>query len=115
MEMTTAIDGLAALAHPTRLAAFRLLVRAGPNGLPAGELAAATATGASTLSAHLAKLEAAGVVASRRAGRQILYAVQIESVRRLLAYLVEDCCAGQAALCGGLADLVCCEEETLDA
>lgn len=91
---------LAALAHPTRLAAFRALVAAGTNGLAAGALLGETGVPASTLSSHLSRLEQAGLVRSRRASRNIIYAVEIEAVRRLVAYLVEDCCQGRPELCG---------------
>lgn len=102
MEETKVIAALAALAQPTRLAAFRALVVAGPDGMAAGALAAATGAPASTLSSHLARLEAAGLIAARPAGRHIFYAVKIETVRALLGYLARDCCAGQPELCGDL-------------
>jgi ArsR family transcriptional regulator len=103
MEETNVVEALAALAQPTRLRAFRALVEAGPDGLHAGALADATGVPASTLSSHLARLEHAGLVGSRRASRNIFYTVQIEPVRRLLAYLVRDCCGGRPELCGDLA------------
>ena len=103
MESAAVIDALAALAHPTRLAAFRRLVVAGPGGVSAGDLSAATATPASTLSAHLAKLESAGLVASRRASRHIFYAVRFDAMRGLLSFLIEDCCQGRPDLCGDAA------------
>ncbi len=102
-EESKVIDILAALAQPTRLRAFRVLVEAGPNGVTAGALAQATGTPASTLSSHLTKLEHAGLVRSRRASRNIFYAVKIDAVRGFLSYLVEDCCGGRPELCGDLA------------
>ena len=102
MEESNAAEALAALAHPTRLRAFRALVVAGPNGVAAGDLAAAAGVPASTLSSHLARLEHAGLVHSRRVSRHIFYAVQIEPVRALLGWLIEDCCAGRPELCGAL-------------
>nr|WP_295662137.1 metalloregulator ArsR/SmtB family transcription factor [Polymorphobacter sp.] len=112
MEESKIVDALQALGHATRLQAFRLLVVAGPNGLPAGSLATAIGVPSSTLSSHLSRLEHAGLVQSQRRSRQIFYAIQIEAVRRLLGYLIEDCCQGEADLCGGIAALttVSCEE-----
>ncbi len=95
-----AVQALAALAHEHRLAVFRLLVREGPPGLPAGTVAARVAIPPSTLSHHLAALEGAGLITSRRVERRIYYAVDILGTRRLLAFLTEDCCRGHPELCG---------------
>ena len=115
MESAAVIDALAALAHPTRLAVFRQLVVAGPGGVAAGDLSATIATPASTLSAHLAKLEAAGLVASRRASRHIFYAVRFDAMRGLLSFLIEDCCQGRPDLCGDAARTSrVCKGETID-
>ncbi len=95
-----AVAALSALGHETRLAAFRLLVKAGPDGLPAGRIAEDLAVAPSTLSAHLAQLERAGLLRSARAERRILYAVDFIGTRRLLAFLLDDCCQGQPELCG---------------
>lgn len=103
MEMKSALAGLSALAHETRLAAFRLLVQAGPEGLAAGELARRLSCLPSTLSASLTVLSHAGLVASRRDGRSIIYTANYLSMRELLAFLVEDCCAGSREICGPLA------------
>jgi DNA-binding transcriptional ArsR family regulator len=103
METTTAVSALSALAHPGRLEVFRLLVRAGPTGLAAGEIARATASLANTLSANLNILAAAGLVAARRDGRSIIYTAGYERMRELLAFLMEDCCAGNAEICAPLA------------
>ena len=102
MEIRTAVIALAALAQETRLAVFRLLIEAGPGGLPAGLIAARLGVAPATLSFHLSQLERAGLIASRRNGRQILYAPEIEGIRRLLAYLTEDCCGARPELCGEL-------------
>lgn len=109
MEHTAAIHALAALAQDTRLAAFRLLVRTGPGGLNAGDIAAALGVPASTLSHHLAHLERAGLLRSRRLRRQIFYAADYEGVRRLLVFLTEDCCQGRPEICGGIAALADCD------
>lgn len=92
--MNDAIGALGALAHETRLAAFRLLVRKGPEGLPAGEIAIRLKVHPATMSHHLGLLERAGLLTARRAARQIFYAADYAGMRGLLAYLAEDCCRG---------------------
>lgn len=98
METSTAISQLAALAQETRLQLFRRLVRRGAPGMAAGEIAEELGVAKPTLSFHLAQLEGAGLVTSRREGRSILYAVAFESAERLVAYLYENCCA-EGACC----------------
>lgn len=93
-------DAFAALAHPTRLAAFRRLVTAGPAGLPAGEIARLLNVPHNTLSTHLACLAAARLVNSRREGRSIFYSAELYGIARLVNYLLSDCCAGRPELCG---------------
>ena len=105
MEQSPAIQALSALAHPGRLEAFRLLVRAGAEGLPAGEIARATGSLANTLSANLNILSGAGLVRSRREGRSIIYSADYDRMRGLIAFLMEDCCAGAAEICGPLAEV----------
>lgn len=100
MEELDAIEALAALAHEHRLKVFRLLIREGPNGLPAGVIAERIAVPPSTLSHHLAHLERAGLLRSWRVERRIFYAVDLEGTRRLLAFLTEDCCQGHPEICG---------------
>jgi DNA-binding transcriptional ArsR family regulator len=100
MELSRVITALAALAQEHRLRVFRLLVREGPNGMPAGEVATQIAVPPSTLSHHLAHLERAGLLRSWRVDRRIFYAVDIEGTRRLLAFLTEDCCQGRPEICG---------------
>lgn len=100
MNNKDAVACLAALAHDQRLAIFRLLVREGPSGLPAGEIAdavGATPTGASF---HLKELDRAGLIHATRVGRYIRYAVHFDRVRQMLTFLTEDCCQGQPELCG---------------
>ena len=99
MESKQALASLSALAQETRLAIFRRLVRAGPEGESAGEIAEALRTPAPTLSFHLKELERAGLVAQRRESRSIIYAAQYASMRELLAFLIEDCCAGRPEIC----------------
>lgn len=102
MKLTDATRRLSALANETRLAAFRLLVRAGPEGLPAGDIAAELDIPASSLSFHLSHLENAGMVSATRRGRQVIYRLEVNAMRDLLAYLTEDCCQGRPELCAGL-------------
>ncbi|WP_420347012.1 ArsR/SmtB family transcription factor [Pelagibius sp.] len=102
MESTAAIRCLGALAQATRLDAFRLLVREGPQGLPAGVLAERLGVQPATLSFHLAQLERAGLLVSQRRSRQILYAADFEAMRGLLGFLLEDCCHGRPEVCGNL-------------
>lgn len=103
--MNLAIDRLSALAHPARLATFRLLVQAGPEGVPAGEIARLTSVPPSTLSSQLAILERAGLTRSRRDGRSILYAAEYDAMGALVAWLAQDCCGGAPEAC--LPDFVC--------
>jgi ArsR family transcriptional regulator, arsenate/arsenite/antimonite-responsive transcriptional repressor len=111
MEDRRAIEALGALAQGHRLAVFRLLVREGPSGLPAGAIAARMAIPPSTLSHHLGLLERARLLRSWRVERRILYAVDLEGTRRLLSFLTEDCCQGHPELCGyRAAAAVCCDD-----
>jgi DNA-binding transcriptional ArsR family regulator len=89
-----AVERLAALAQPHRLAAFRLLVEAGPTGLPAGEIGVKLDMPASTLSFHLAHLRHAGLVSQRRVGRSLIYAADFGAMGALVSYLTENCCGG---------------------
>lgn len=94
------LNAFGALSHPLRLGLFRRLMTAGPSGLPAGDLAREFEVPASTLSGHLAQLVRGGLLRSTRQRQSILYAVDIEGTRRLIAYLTEDCCGGRPDLCG---------------
>ena len=102
MKIATAVSAFASLGNETRLKVFRLLVRQGPNGMPAGEIAKRLKVTPPTLSAHLAQLERAGLVHSWRVERWIYYALEVEGTRRLLRYLTDDCCQGHPELCGDL-------------
>lgn len=110
METPQALAALGALAHATRLDVFRLLVRKGPIGMPAGEIAARLGVAPSTLSPHLAQLERAGLASSWRDERRIFYAVNIEGMRRLLLFLTRDCCDGHPELCRDLFRAMSVEE-----
>jgi ArsR family transcriptional regulator, arsenate/arsenite/antimonite-responsive transcriptional repressor len=94
MQPDHIIRSLGALAQEHRLAAYRLLVQAGPDGMAAGALAEALGIPASSLSFHLAQLNHAGLVSQRRASRSIIYAADFAAMTGLIAYLTENCCAG---------------------
>ena len=112
METTAAVDALAALAQPTRLDAFRALVRAGPDGISAGGLARELDVPPATLSFHLRHLERAGLVTAERASRSIVYRADDAGMRALLSFLTRDCCGGRPEICGELATLAApCEPE----
>lgn len=102
MEMNNAVAAMGALAHAYRMEIFRLLVKEGPAGRPAGEISSVLDMSPSTFSFHISQLERAGLVRSRRASRQIFYSVDVEGMRDLLRFLTEDCCNGQPELCGDL-------------
>lgn len=111
MKTKQALAAFAALSQETRLEAFRQLVRLTPEGMPAGELARDLDVPASTLSSHLAILERAGLVASERQGRVILYRADLDGARDLVQFLVKDCCRGQPERCAQLIEAAlpsCC-------
>lgn len=111
MKTTEAVRALAALAQESRLEAFRLLVRAGTDGMPAGKIAEALDVAPATLSFHLKELVGAGLVTQRREGRSIIYSLHVEAMQSLLAFLVEDCCQGQPQLCEPAFALInCCDD-----
>lgn len=97
------LDVLAALSQPTRLEAFRRLVRHEPEGLSAGDVARALGVPHNTMSAHLATLQRAGLVISRRQSRSMIYRARLESLNETLDFLVQDCCAGDPERCVPLA------------
>ncbi|MGA0543938.1 ArsR/SmtB family transcription factor [Brevundimonas sp. VNH65] len=112
METKSALDALGALAHEGRLNIFRALVRAGPQGSPAGVLAEAVGMAPSTLSNNLTILTRSGLTSSRRDGRSIIYAADYAQMTDLLAFLMEDCCQGSPDVCLPLGDVIsraaCC-------
>jgi DNA-binding transcriptional ArsR family regulator len=97
MKRTGALVALAALAQENRLDAYRLLVQAGPEGLPAGEVAAALKMPPNTLTFHLDRLRAAELVTVCRQGRSMIYAARFDTMNALLGYLTENCCGGALA------------------
>ena len=98
MEIKQALSCLAALSQESRLTVFRLLVRRGEDGMPAGEIAERLDVPGSTLSFHLKELEQAGLLAVRRDGRRMIYAVDYGVMGRLLNFLREDCCRDHPGL-----------------
>jgi ArsR family transcriptional regulator len=104
-----ALSAFAALAHPTRLSTYRLLVTHEPEGLSTGQLVEATELSQSTFSTHLAILVKAGLVRSEKRGRQQIQRADIDALRGLIVFLAKDCCQGRAELCEPLlAELICC-------
>ena len=96
MESYEAVNTLSALAQEARLAIFRMLVEAGPEGLPVGNIGTALSIPAATLSFHLVQLKHTGLVTCERRGRQLIHAANFNRMNSLLAYLTENCCAGIA-------------------
>ena len=94
MEITSAVTALTALAHNSRLAVFRLLVEAGPAGMAASAIAERLEIAPSSLSFHLKELHHASMVTATPQGRSIIYSAQFSTMHALLAYLIENCCAG---------------------
>lgn len=114
MESKAAVSRLSALAHEGRLDIFRLLVKAGGEGVAAGEIARRLGVPPSTLSASLNVLSHAGMIVARRDGRSIIYNADYDDMRGLLAFLVEDCCNGSPEICAPLTTVIaqCCAAET---
>jgi ArsR family transcriptional regulator len=113
MDEKRAIAALGALAQETRLALFRLLVTAGPAGLPAGVIAERLRVQPSSLSFHLAQLVHAGLITQRRLSRQLIYSTEYGAMNALLAYLTENCCGRDtvsAPVCDPAAG--CCSDAT---
>lgn len=112
MESNEAVAALSALAHPHRLAVFRLLMARGAEGLTAGELAGQLGLPPSSLAFHTAQLQRSGLLHARRVQRHVFYSVDIAGTRDLLRFLSEDCCQGHPEICGFVSDDTaanCCE------
>ena len=103
MEKIDAVAALSALAQDNRLHVYRLLVQAGPEGLPAGSVANALELAPNTLTFHFDRLRAAGLVSVRREGRSMIYAARYETMNALVSYLTENCCRGTPEQCGPVA------------
>ena len=111
MEKEAALDCLAALGQETRLDVFRLLVKAGGEGLTAGAISEALDVRPNTLSPHLGVLSRSGLVTACRDGRSIIYSADLSAMQKLVTYLLQDCCGGRPELCAPLAGLLSCAPE----
>ena len=99
MKPAQVVKALAALAQPTRLAVYRLLVARGPEGVAAGQVAEKLKVAPATLSVHFRALSHAGLIESRQEGRFIYYVANFAAMNEMVAYLTENCCGGDAAAC----------------
>jgi ArsR family transcriptional regulator len=110
MESEETVLALAALAQPTRLEAFRLLVRHEPKGLAAGDIARALAVPQNTMSAHLAVLSRAGLISAERFSRSIVYRAELSHLREVMLFMLRDCCEGRPEICAPLIEELapCC-------
>ena len=106
MKQSDAIDAFAALAQESRMSVYRLLVRAGPKGLPVGEIARRLGIKPSTLSGHLAILKRARLLRATRHSREIHHAADLEYMNRLIAFMLQDCCSGQVENCAEILTLL---------
>ena len=106
MDQNSALDAFAALAQPTRLSAFRLLVKAGPDGLPALEISRRLGTKPSTRSGHLSILKHAQVLTATRHQREIHYATNLVTLVNLIQFLLADCCEGKIENCADILSLL---------
>jgi ArsR family transcriptional regulator len=104
MDKSKALSAFAALSQETRLDVFRLLVKAGDDGLFAGQIGERLGVRQNTMSANLAVLLQAGLVRNRREGRSIRYFADFDGIQGLLAFLMEDCCGGRPELCRPVID-----------
>lgn len=100
MKHSKALSALSALAQETRLKIFRLLVKVGPDGLPAGRIGMRLGLPSPTLSFHLKELKATGLVTCTRAGRSLIYAADFRAMAGLIGFLTDDCCGGHPEVCG---------------
>jgi DNA-binding transcriptional ArsR family regulator len=110
MDTQLAVKSLSALAQDSRLEVFRVLVKAGPDGMAAGEIARSLSTAPNTMSQQLLVLSNAGLIRARRDGRSIIYSVDFDAMSGLLVFLTEDCCGGKPEVCVPLAAVAkrCC-------
>ena len=108
MEERQALAAFGALSQETRLKIVRMLVVAGPEGLPAGEIAARVEVSPSNVSFHLKELERAGLISQQRAARSIVYSAEYDALGGLVRFLMEDCCAGNPEICAPARDVAAC-------
>ncbi|MBB5502501.1 helix-turn-helix transcriptional regulator [Paraburkholderia sp. MM5384-R2] len=110
MDTINAVRALGALAHESRLAIFRQLVVAGPEGMAAGEIAQQLGISPSGLSFHLKDLTHAGLVSPRQEGRFVIYTANFDAMTSLIGFLTENCCSGTSCAASDLSN--CCRDET---
>jgi DNA-binding transcriptional ArsR family regulator len=110
MEIKNALAALAALSQETRLEVFRLLVKAGPEGMAAGRIAEELNIPAATLSFHLNHLRHAGLLRQERQSRSLIYSVEFGTIQDLLGFLMEDCCQGRVCAADAKAEFSCCTD-----
>jgi ArsR family transcriptional regulator, arsenate/arsenite/antimonite-responsive transcriptional repressor len=108
MDRSRTLAALSALGQDTRLDVFRLLVKAGEEGMLAGEIGGALDVRQNTMSANLAVLHGAGLIRNRREGRSVRYFADMDGMRGLLSFLMEDCCGGRPELCQPVIEAVAC-------
>lgn len=108
MDKNNALDAFAALGQSTRLDVFRLLIKAGEAGMTAGEIGDTLQVRQNTMSTNLSVLSRAGLIRSEREGRSIRYFADIDGLRGLLAFLMEDCCGGRPEVCHPVIDELAC-------
>ncbi len=107
MDKMSALSAFAALSQETRLDVLRLLIEAGPDGMPAGDIGVRLGVRQNTMSTNLSVLAQAGLVVTRRDGRHIRYTADFDRIRGLIDFLMRDCCGGRPELCGFLPPMSC--------
>jgi len=108
MDKNHALDAFAALSQSTRLDVFRLLIKAGEAGISAGDISDTLGVRQNTMSANLSVLARAGLIRNEREGRRIRYFADMDGMRGLLAFIMEDCCGGRPELCQPVIDELAC-------
>jgi DNA-binding transcriptional ArsR family regulator len=108
MDKNHALDAFAALSQSTRLDVFRLLIKAGEAGITAGDISDTLGVRQNTMSANLSVLARAGLIRNEREGRSIRYFADMDGMRGLLAFIMEDCCGGRPELCQLVIDELAC-------
>lgn len=112
MDINFALGAFGALSQKTRLDVFRLLIKAGPDGMSSGEIGEVLGVRQNTMSANLSVLLQAGLVKNEREGRSIRYFASMDRTRDLLTFLLADCCGGHPDLCAQVMEIVTCQAET---
>ncbi|WP_089273931.1 ArsR/SmtB family transcription factor [Puniceibacterium sediminis] len=108
MDKSNALDAFAALSQSTRLDVFRLLIKAGEGGMSAGDISETLGVRQNTMSANLSVLARSGLIRNQREGRSIRYFANMDGMRGLLAFLMEDCCGGRPELCQPVIKEIAC-------